>query len=85
MSPPNPLPAVVYASFAGAIDQATLSRIFQGFDFATQNGAQELHVLFQSAGGNVDESVALYNFLRTFPLELHFYNTGAVQSGATLA
>lgn len=80
-----PLPATVYATFSGAIDQGSLSRIFQGFAGATQNGAQTLHVLFQSGGGLVDDSVALYNFLRTFPLELHFYNTGAVQSGAALA
>jgi ATP-dependent protease ClpP protease subunit len=79
------LPETVYATFSGAIDQATLSRFFNGLTRATQNGAKNLHILFQSSGGSVDDSVALYNFLRAYPLELHLYNTGAVQSGATVA
>jgi ATP-dependent protease ClpP protease subunit len=85
MSTPNPLPQTVYASFSGTIDQVSLSRIFGSMSYATQHGARALHLLFQSGGGQVDDSVALYNYLHAFPIELHFYNSGAVQSGATLA
>jgi ATP-dependent protease ClpP protease subunit len=80
-----PLPPVVYASFAGGIDQQSIGRIFMNFAAATQRGATTVHLLFQSTGGTVGDGIALYNFWRGFPLELHIYNAGAVQSIGTLA
>lgn len=80
-----PLPETVYASFSGPIDQQSISRIFQNLAGATQGGVRVVHVLFQSTGGSINDGVALYNYLRTYSLELHFYNTGAVQSIAAVA
>jgi len=80
----TPLPSCVYATFAGPIDQQTLPRIFQNFAGATQRGVRELHLLFQSTGGVVGDGISLYNYIRTLPLDLHIYNTGAVHSIAVL-
>jgi len=80
-----PLPAVVYASFAGTIDQQSLSRLFANFAAAMQRGATTVHLLFQSTGGTIDDGIALYNFIRALPISLHVYNSGAVQSVGVLA
>jgi ATP-dependent Clp protease protease subunit len=41
--------------------------------------------MIQSMGGNVGDGIGLYNFLRTFPVDLHVYNTGTVASVAVIA
>jgi ATP-dependent Clp protease, protease subunit len=74
-----------YATFAGALDQASLTRIFNSFTGATQQGYGSVHLLFQSAGGVIGDGVSLYNFFLAFPLEFHIHNTGAVQSIAVPA
>jgi len=79
-----PLPNTVYATFAGAIDQNSLPRIFQNLAAATQGGVSTLHLLFQSTGGLIGDGISLYNFLRTLPIELYMYNTGSVYSIAVL-
>jgi len=80
----------VYAAFAGVIDQLSLARIFQGFAGATNLQApggpfSTVHLLFQSTGGTVGDGIALYNFFRGLPLDLHIYNVGSVQSVAAIA
>lgn len=74
------IPDVVYASLGGPIDQDSLSRIFSNLSGATQGGAKEIHLLVQSTGGMVSDGIALYNFLKTFPIKLHGYNGGSVSS-----
>jgi ATP-dependent Clp protease, protease subunit len=78
-------PKVVYATFAGTIDQQSLPRIFQSFAAASQGGTTEVHLMFQSIGGMIGDGISLYNFFNTLPLVLHIYNTGSVQSVAVLA
>jgi ATP-dependent protease ClpP protease subunit len=79
------LPKTIYVTFAGAIDQHSLPRIFQNFAAATQAGASTMHLLFQSTGGTVGDGISLYNFFLEVPIELHIYNTGSVNSVAVLA
>ena len=83
MSVPS-LPQIVYGTFAGGIDQASLPRIFNALANATNAGVRSIHLLFQSNGGNVGDGISLYNYLLTVPLEVHLYNTGHVQSIAVL-
>ncbi len=80
-----PLPELVYASLGGPINQDTIQRILTNLAGATQGGAREVHLMIQSTGGNVDDAIALYNFLRTFPVDLHVYNSGMVASVAVVA
>lgn len=54
-------------------------------DVATQKNAQQVHLLFQSAGGTVGDGVCLYNFFRALPIKLTLYNIGSVQCIAAVA
>jgi len=80
-----PLPSEIYAVFNGPLDQETVTRIFNGLTAASTNGVKQFHLLFQSQGGGIAESITLFNLFRALPFELTLYNTGTVASGATLA
>jgi ATP-dependent Clp protease, protease subunit len=67
----------IYATLGGTINQETLSRIFLSLAAATQPGIKELHLLFQSTGGMVGDGIALYNYFKTMPINLHLYNGAA--------
>ena len=82
---PNTLPPEVFGLFSEGINQASLQRIFNNFGIAIGAGVRHAHILFQSTGGFVGDGVALYNFLRTVPIEVTLYNAGSVQSIATVA
>ena len=74
-----------YALFAGMIDQAAVSRIFQLFGLAGQDNIKHIHLLFQSAGGMVEDGVCLHNFFRNTPIPVTVYNTGTCASAAAIA
>jgi ATP-dependent Clp protease, protease subunit len=80
-----PLPSEIYAVFNGPMDQEAVTRIFNGFTAASTNSVKQFHLLFQSQGGGIGESIALYNFFRALTFDLTLYNTGTVASGATIA
>jgi ATP-dependent Clp protease, protease subunit len=75
----------VYATFAGAIDQSALQRIFQGISGAMANSVSHIHLLFHSLGGGVSDGICLYNYFRSLPIDLTLYNVGGVSSIATIA
>jgi ATP-dependent Clp protease protease subunit len=79
------LPKTVYATFVGPLDQTTLPRLFQNFDGAVTGQVEDVHLLFQSAGGMISDGISLYNFFKSLPLAVHLYNTGSVQSVAVIA
>jgi ATP-dependent Clp protease protease subunit len=83
--PQQPVPQVVYATFAGTIDAPGLNRIFTGIAVASQNGVKTVKLAFQSTGGFVSDGVALYNFFRGCPVQLELYNIGGVASVAAVA
>jgi ATP-dependent Clp protease, protease subunit len=76
---------IAYLTFSGALDQNSLTRLFNSFTGATQRGYQSIQLLFQSSGGVISDGISLYNFFRGYPLDIHIYNTGAVQSIAVPA
>jgi ATP-dependent Clp protease, protease subunit len=83
--PTTPARKEVYAVFCDLINQDSIKRIFQSCAFATQNGIAHMHLMFQSTGGMVADGVCLYNFFKTFPIDLTLYNCGSVQSIAAVA
>jgi ATP-dependent Clp protease protease subunit len=83
VNPPNP--PDVYLTFCSGVDHASVSRLMLALDVATQRSAEHVHLLFQSTGGNVGDGVCLYNFFRTFPVNLALYNVGSVHSIAAIA
>jgi hypothetical protein len=74
----------VYASFAGGLDQAATGRLFNAYSIASQKQVPEIHLLFQTTGGNVSEGVVLYNFIRNFPIPTSIYNGGGVNSAGVI-
>jgi ATP-dependent protease ClpP protease subunit len=77
----------VYATFAGTINQETLPKLMGHLSILTQQKVpvKTIHMLLQCTGGTVGDGVILYNYLRTYPVDLHIYNTGAVSSIAVCA
>jgi ATP-dependent Clp protease protease subunit len=80
-----PLPNVLYATLSGPVDQPMVQRVFQGFSVAINGGVTNIHVLFQSTGGVVGDGIALYNYLKSVPIEVNIYNGGSVASIAVIA
>lgn len=78
-------PAAAFATFSGAVDQDSLTRIFNSFSATTQKNYSEIHLLFQSTGGLVGDGICLFNYFDKFPLRLYIYNMGTVASIAVLA
>lgn len=84
----NDIPEVVYATFAGQLDQnstGAVGRLFNGLTTATQKGVKAVHLLFQTTGGTVTDGICLYNFFRTLPIGLSIYNAGGVSSIGVIA
>lgn len=79
------LPAEMYGTIAGVLDQAAVQRILGSFGFASQNGVLKAHVLLQSTGGGIGEGIALYNYFRGLQIDLTLYNVGSVSSIAVIA
>jgi ATP-dependent Clp protease, protease subunit len=82
---PPKLPTVIYASLAGPVDQSMVQRLFQFMAIAINGGVKEVHAVFQSTGGMIGEGVALYNYFRSLPIDLRFYNVGSISSIAVIA
>jgi ATP-dependent Clp protease, protease subunit len=82
--PPQPK-SPVYATLAGTIDQALVQKIFNAGAIIINAGAPAVHLLLQSSGGTVGDGIAIYNYFRGLPVELHTYNGGSVSSIAVIA
>lgn len=85
VAPAGLFPSKMYAVLTGLLDGPAIQRILNSASVASMNGVNSLHILFQSAGGGVGEGICLYNFLRTLPMDVTLYNSGSVQSVATIA
>jgi ATP-dependent Clp protease, protease subunit len=87
--PPQPplsqLPQVIYASIAGPVDQAMTQRVFNTFAIGINGGVKTVRSILRSAGGGIGDGVALYNYFRAVPIDLHFYNIGTVASIGVIA
>jgi ATP-dependent protease ClpP protease subunit len=82
---PPTMPREIYISLAGVVDQSMTQRVFQSMAVALNGGAKVVHLLLQSAGGNVSDGVALYGYFKALPIDLRIYNAGQVSSIATVA
>jgi ATP-dependent Clp protease, protease subunit len=85
MAQSQQLPSTIYATLAGPVDQSMVQRVFQSGAVAINGGVKILHLLFHSNGGIVGDGVALYNYFRNLPLDLHIYNAGSVSSIGVIA
>ncbi|HEV2898858.1 MAG TPA: ATP-dependent Clp protease proteolytic subunit [Pseudaminobacter sp.] len=74
-----------WATFAGEINSNTVNRIFNLFANATNNGYTHVHLIFQTTGGVIGDGIAIYNYLRSLPIEVTLYNVGQIASVGTVA
>ena len=85
MAETNPIPETLYGVFCGDINAATTQKFIQNLTFASNAGVKNLHIVIQSWGGFVGDGVFLYNFLRSFPVDITLYNIGQIASAGVLA
>lgn len=80
-----PKPKQVHALFAGVIDQIAVQRLSNALSIASQQGVQEVHLLFQTTGGNIADGVCLYNIFQSVPMQIVLYNVGTIASIGVIA
>jgi ATP-dependent Clp protease, protease subunit len=78
-------PKEVHGFFAGPIDQQAVQRVTNALTIATNNGVDEIHLLFQTTGGIVGDGICIYNVFRTSPVRISLYNAGSVTSIGVVA
>jgi ATP-dependent Clp protease protease subunit len=76
----------VYLTFSAIIDQLAVQRFFGVLAGAIQEGYNDVHLLMQTAGGNIPDGICLYNFFQSLgPISLSIYNSGNVSSAGVIA
>jgi ATP-dependent Clp protease, protease subunit len=83
--PKPPTPEKVYGVFCGDINAVNTPKLINNLTVASNLGVKQIHILFQSWGGFVGDGIFLFNFLRSFPIEITLYNAGQVASAGVLA
>jgi ATP-dependent protease ClpP protease subunit len=74
---------VFYVTFLDAINDAKAKAVMSMFtEILAKHKPDTVYCLFSSSGGFVDPGIALYNFLRSLPIELIMHNIGSVDSTA---
>lgn len=85
MSTARPAPTELHTIFVGDMNEESAQRLFMGLSQAVTNRLQRMHMLFNSNGGIGSYGIAVYNFLRTLPIDLTVYNTGTISSAGVIA
>jgi ATP-dependent Clp protease protease subunit len=74
----------VYLVFSLSITPQNATKLLTECANWANQGTTEIHLLFASAGGNVDAGISAYNVLRSLPAKLITYNVGNVDSIANI-
>lgn len=69
-----------YISFTADINNVTAAALIGAVFDQINRGASEIYLLLSTAGGNVDDGIAVYNVLRGLPKPLTTHNIGAINS-----
>ena len=80
---PIPPPKVVYLSFSAEINVKTVEQLLAFCADKVNNGFDEIHIGLSTPGGNVRDGINAYHVLRSLPVKIVMYNTGAVDSIGT--
>ncbi len=78
-----PHPAI-YVSFLSEVNPTTARSLLALIAEQMMAGVKQVHLLISSPGGSVACGVAVYNSLRSLPIEVTTYNTGSVNSIANV-
>jgi ATP-dependent protease ClpP protease subunit len=71
---------IAYISFVRPINWDTVNSLLNHCNQAINHGAKQLYLLVSSNGGLVDPGFAVYNQLRSLPVEVITHNIGSVDS-----
>ncbi len=75
----------IWVTCVGVLDVAIARSFSQLLVNAASDGVTRIHTLIQSPGGTINEGVFLYEFFKSFPVEVVAYNGGHIGSAALLA
>jgi ATP-dependent Clp protease, protease subunit len=82
---PTPHPKRAYGLFAGNIDQNAVQRLANAIAVASQQGVNEIYLMFQTIGGNVGDGICIHNIFSSAPMDVHLYNAGSISSIGVIA
>ncbi len=69
-----------YVRFLAAINAHSVEHLLKIIDTKISDGYIRIHLMINSPGGSVAHGLALYNILRSNPIEVYTYNIGSVDS-----
>jgi ATP-dependent Clp protease, protease subunit len=69
-----------YISFTADINNVTSAALVGAIFDQINRGCAEIYLMLSTAGGNVDDGIAVYNVLRGLPVPLTTHNVGAINS-----
>ena len=83
--PNETFPDDAYTVFCGYIDQYSIQRIATNLGVASNQKRKRVHLAFQSTGGVIGDGIFLYNYFKSYPIDLILYNIGQISSVAVIA
>jgi ATP-dependent protease ClpP protease subunit len=75
----------IWVTCVGVLDVSIARSFSQLLVNAASDNVTRIHTLIQSPGGTINEGVFLYEFFKSFPVEVVAYNGGHVGSASLLA
>lgn len=74
------LPKHRTVTFNGQINLPASNNLRSALCQLLNQGAEEITILFSSSGGSVDDGIALFAFIRSFPVKVNIHAMGVVGS-----
>jgi ATP-dependent Clp protease protease subunit len=76
---------VTYYGYTSVIDTASVTRLCQALNIASNNNADFIYLCLNSFGGAVADGIYLYNHIRALPVKMILHATGLIASIAAIA
>jgi len=74
----------LFMSFSAEVNQNTSESLMVTFSQHYNKGVTDFYLLLSSPGGNVNNGITIYNFLKSLPINLTTHNIGVVDSIANV-
>lgn len=75
---------MTYIKFSSPINQQTSQNLMHFLGEQVNKGEKEFYFLISSTGGNVNDGIVLYNFIRALPAKVIMHNIGVIDSIANV-
>jgi len=74
----------LFMNFSAEVNQNTSESLMATFSQHYNKGVTDFYLLLSSPGGNVNNGITIYNFLKSLPINLTTHNIGVVDSIANV-